>query len=250
MKIIDIFWTGGLDSTYRILELILIRKKKTQPHYIIDSSRPSTFYEMQAMEKIRSLLNTKAPDARELLLPINLTHKADIKENKEITGWYENLQNRLRIGIQYEWLSRFAHENSLKEIELCFVRHPEGRESDLFKAISSSIQGTGHDCRFESFKNPDLKLFKNFRLPTFHLTKLELRNRSSEYGFQDLLNLTWFCHTPTKNGSVCGLCRPCQYVRDSGFGSEFRFNSDLFHNRIKRKVKEIARALYRAFNPN
>jgi len=28
MQYINILWTGGLDSTYRVLELILIKKRK------------------------------------------------------------------------------------------------------------------------------------------------------------------------------------------------------------------------------
>ena len=51
MQSIDIFWTGGMDSTYRVLELILIEEKKVCPHYIIDLSRASTLYEIKAIEK-------------------------------------------------------------------------------------------------------------------------------------------------------------------------------------------------------
>ena len=246
MESIDIFWTGGLDSTYRVIELVLIFKKRVKPYYIIDSSRPSTLHEMKAMENIRLKLRDRDPQLEKLLLPVNLILKADIKKNKEITAWYESLKSRLRIGVQYEWLSRFTYENDLSEIELCIERHPARKESDFFKLLLRNIRGTGHDCRVVNFEDQDLKLFRNCRFPVVHLTKVDIRKKALEYGFRNLLDLTWFCHKPTPDGSICGTCRPCQMVRESGFGNEFGFNSDSLNNRLKLKTKEIARKIYKA----
>ena len=44
-KPINLFWTGGWDSTYRLLYLLIVEKKYVQPYYIIDLTRKSEFIE-------------------------------------------------------------------------------------------------------------------------------------------------------------------------------------------------------------
>ena len=85
MQQTDIFWTGGLDSTYRVLELLLCKKRKVQPYYIIDPDRSSTLYELKAIEKIKSILNLRDSRTNETLLPLKLVSKTDIKKNEEIS---------------------------------------------------------------------------------------------------------------------------------------------------------------------
>ena len=248
MQSIDIFWTGGMDSTYRVLELILIEEKKVCPHYIIDLSRASTLYEIKAIEKIKSILNIRQPHTNEVLLPLNIVYKTDIKENEKITGWYKNIKKQLRIGIQYEWLARFAYQFKMNEIELCLERDPKGEESDFDKLLLGSFKGKGHECRLNvnGHADPNLLLFKNFRLPIFHLTKLDLYHQAHQYGFADLLQLTWFCHKPTSKGSICGICYPCQIFMRSGLKKFYKFDSDIMANRLKNKIKKTARAICRS----
>lgn len=51
MKVIKILWTGGWDSTFRIVELS--RKEVTIcPLYVIDNDRKSKNFEIKAMNKI------------------------------------------------------------------------------------------------------------------------------------------------------------------------------------------------------
>ena len=51
-----ILWTGGWDSTFRVIELS--RKNVViQPIYVLDSGRKSTDYELKAIDKIIQDLN-------------------------------------------------------------------------------------------------------------------------------------------------------------------------------------------------
>ena len=52
---INLFWTGGWDSTFRLLQLIIVFRKRVQPYYIIDTTRKSVQNEKQAINKIREL---------------------------------------------------------------------------------------------------------------------------------------------------------------------------------------------------
>ena len=54
-RIVHIFWTGGLDSTYMVGELSRI-ECVIQPHYII-TSRRTVENELQAISEITALLN-------------------------------------------------------------------------------------------------------------------------------------------------------------------------------------------------
>lgn len=51
-----ILWTGGWDSTFRVLDLVLNKKKNIQPYYILDERRASTEIEIATMEKIKEMM--------------------------------------------------------------------------------------------------------------------------------------------------------------------------------------------------
>lgn len=40
MQTHHLLWTGGWDSTFRVLQLLLCSRDAVQPHYIIDPERP------------------------------------------------------------------------------------------------------------------------------------------------------------------------------------------------------------------
>ena len=57
MRKINILWTGGLDSTYRILELSM-QDVTIQPYYLA-SVNPSTKYEIRAIEELTEIIKKK-----------------------------------------------------------------------------------------------------------------------------------------------------------------------------------------------
>lgn len=60
-----LLWTGGWDSTFRLLSLLLGEQREVQPYYIIDSLRyrPAVPAEREAMRLIRQRLLRCHPDA-------------------------------------------------------------------------------------------------------------------------------------------------------------------------------------------
>lgn len=83
-----LFWTGGWDSTFRLLQLLLEEKKEVQPHYIV-ISQPSTGKEIDTMLMIRHELYRLYPETRDLLKPIKFESEGQIKPNNDITDIYE-----------------------------------------------------------------------------------------------------------------------------------------------------------------
>ena len=78
MAATNLFWTGGWDSTFRVLQLLLLHKRSVQPYYVIDEDRRSTGMEIHTMIKIKDLLYNLHPDTRKLLLPIRFIDVHDI----------------------------------------------------------------------------------------------------------------------------------------------------------------------------
>ena len=58
-------------------------------------------------------------------------------------------------------------------------------------------------------------VFKDIILPVIKLTKKDEENISREKGWIDIMEKTWFCHSPI-NGEPCGLCGPCDDAMNTG----------------------------------
>src|SRR5690606_27828699 len=77
----------------------------------------------------------------------------------------------------------------------------------------------------------DMELFAAFRFPLVKLTKLEMAEIARDMAFEDLLELTWFCHQPTRVGSPCGRCNPCKYTIKNGLQRRVPAWNRRFHAR-------------------
>ena len=66
---INLLWTGGWDSTFRLLDLVLIKKKTVQPHYILDPDRLSTGMELKTMKDIKWVLFDKHQQTKRQIFP-------------------------------------------------------------------------------------------------------------------------------------------------------------------------------------
>jgi len=223
---IHLFWTGGWDSTFRLLDLVLIKNTAVQPYYVIDTQRRSFPLEIKAMANIKAAILDRKPKTSELLLPTNFTRLDDIPPNRRITEQYVRLSNIGHLGGQYEWLPRFADAANLHDLELCTVRGT-GFAFNMLKpnVVRESDGGTDYYRLKANLANPDLALFKYFRFPVFNLSKSDIRNLAIKNGLEDIMQQTWFCHSPLKNGSPCGNCTPCNVTIQGGFAGRFPLSS-------------------------
>jgi len=217
---INILWTGGWDSTYRVLELLLIENQTVHPYYIVDPERKSIANEIIAMTRIRDRIKAAFPAKTAELMPLEMFHLEAIQPDKEISEWFQHLRTKTHIGSQYEWLARFAKYNAT-ELEVCLTKLTPDTSELGGDYIYPLLRGKGHECRIEGpFPEPAIQLFTYFRFPTIHRTKADMRIIAEEQGFIDIMKLTWFCHKP-KNGLPCGQCRPCALAPLSGLEYTF-----------------------------
>src|SRR5690625_188135 len=94
----NVLWTGGWDSTFRVLDLIFNKKENVQPYYIIDEHRPSTSIELRTMDDIRKMIKLKDKIAAQRLKKLKTVDKIDIKNDYEITNAYSRLTHLSHLG--------------------------------------------------------------------------------------------------------------------------------------------------------
>ena len=209
-----LLWTGGWDSTLRLLWLVLREQRHVQPYYILDNQerRPAVAEERAAMEKIRRRLAERYPDAAVRLSDTIECRLVDIDADTETFRYYERCLATGFIGGQYEWLARYCAAHGIDAMELAIHRDDKAREllSELIDSSRTRLDDRHRgDSRYE--------LFRCFRFPLFDTTKREMRARAREAGFDEIMSLTWFCHRPRK-GQPCGTCNPCIYTIEEGLG--------------------------------
>ncbi len=221
MTAINIFWTAGLDSSFRVVELASSPGFVIQPWYITDPGRRSTPVELRRIQEMTALIR-RNPATQSELLDARVVALQDIAIDPEIRASFERINARQHIGKQYLWLASFL------------------RAQDLFAEVSSeaphhrigaAIQGEcklvplGVDVDRALAADPAASTEDGFRLfgrmlfplHQWGLTKADEMRLMQEWGYEDVFERTWFCHRPIL-GMPCGHCVPCQAAREEGFG--------------------------------
>lgn len=202
---VHLLWTGGWDSTFRLLQLLLVERRPVRPIYLIDPGRDSTLLEIRAMEAIRGGVLDRLDDP-ELLAPTEVHVRTQFRAPPELVRAHEDLARRVHVGDQYLWLAAAAESLNWQGVELAMERY-EGGPSPL-QCLIFDESGRLNDSR-------DAQLFRYWSFPVLHLTKAQMRDLAQEHGFLDLLLQRWFCFTPVA-GRACGLCRPCRLAHREG----------------------------------
>jgi hypothetical protein len=237
-----LLWTAGWDSTFRLLVALLVRRKAVQPYYLIDPDRPSTPDELHAMQRITAAIADRHADAARLLRGPVVAKVTDLHPDPAVTGQFQRLRSRSHLGGQYDWLARFAGQQGLSELELAI--HRDDRAHAFLEPHVVRDDCGGDPCYRlrDDPPDPDLRLFARFRFPVFDKTKRDMQREAADFGFADLMELTWFCHVPTPDGRPCGRCNPCRYTIEEGLGRRVPLPGRLRYYR-GRLLKQIKRPL-------
>ena len=214
---VQLLWTGGWDSTFRLLQLLLLHRLPVVPHYLSDPSRPSTRQELAAMVRIAAHLHDTHPATRTLLQAPRIVALQDVPPDPESIAALRAIRSRVFIGDQYAWLPAYCRQSGIDDMELGvhvddkvqailrdFVtrfRHPAGYASKRVDAVHA---GT-----------PEHTLFRWFAFPLFDIDKRGIDDRACAEGWGPIMEMTWFCHTPV-NGMPCGTCAPCVFTIQEG----------------------------------
>lgn len=201
---VDLLWTGGWDSTFRLLQVLLVERRPVQPIYLLNPDRNGALHEVRAMEAVRRGVLPRLDDPS-ALRPTRIHVRDQFPPGPHLRSLHDAIAARQRIGTQYVWLAAAAQALHWEEVELCVEQHADGQ------GLTPYLRGPdGGPSRL-----PGAELFGAFTFPVLHLTKGDMRELARSAGFLDLLLLRWFCHDPLA-GRPCGRCRPCQLAAWDG----------------------------------
>lgn len=194
---VHVLWSGGFDSTFRVLQL-LIKGKQVQPIYAVDTPDWS--------KRIRE---TAARKAIRHQLPLNLSRRlaSDLIVPMEDVLWQkERKLFSQTFGPAYSpqlpWL--IATVDAIKKpTEMLLVQ-------DDFTTRQPAQLAILHQ--------------HGIKLPLSQFTKADLYHLAEQLGFSSLLDLTWSCDADYggTSGRPCGKCDSCkeriipQEARDYG----------------------------------
>ncbi len=234
--ITHLLWTGGWDSTFRLLQVVWEKKQAVQPYYLIDPDRPSLSYELRAMYKIKAVIEAERPFSANLIQPTRFWALGDLPVNQTITEQYRRMNTFSEMGIQYEWLARLAVGSEASRLELGLQGHDNGMTYWQTKLRENLLpaSGEGDVYRLKDQPDPsDLLMFKQFRFPVLKFTKRDMAQWAVEQQCDHILAMTWFCHRPLR-GIPCGLCNPCRIVVNDDMAHRLPFIS-----KVRYHVKQL-----------
>lgn len=214
---VNLLWTGGWDSTFRLLQLLLLQRVPVVPYYLEDPARASTQTELQTMVRIADHLCGTYPHVRALLRPLRIASVAAVAEDAEVEKALRRIRKRSYIGSQYAWLPAFCKQNGISDIELCV--HVDDKVQALLTPYAVEFD---HPAGYRSVRahpasagSAEFELFRYFSFPLFRIDKVEMGRQAEAQGWGAIMDMTWFCHTPVR-GRPCGLCAPCVYTIEEG----------------------------------
>ena len=250
---VNVFWTGGFDSSYRVLELSK-NKVIIQPYYLSDN-RKSEKNELNAIAEITEDIK-KHPDTKSTLLPLIIYKTSDVNPDEEISRSHYNLRKFAPLGSQYDWLARFAKEKKIHGLELGIEKSTSSTVLAVINKLGSiKLISNGKISYYVIDKensNPDLyNVLGQFHYPynLYNMTKIKTLAEYKKLGFEDSINKTWFCHTPINN-LPCGICNPCKSVITEGMESRLP-KSSLTRYKYHRfyELKRIVLKIFNKINP-
>ena len=216
-----LYWTGGYDSTFRLIEMLVDENKIVQPIYValvLDNDcqteesctklwlRRNRKEEYTAMESIVAKIKEKYPHLEERLLKTIIVdeHITDdtFNFNYEKLFYSKNLWPKKRKTHQYLFLSKYAYYHK-KAIDIGVLGIHE--KSLLAKFLKKKLIKTD-DNFIIKIKNHPLTYL---RFPLFGRSKEDLLEKAKVNGYDDILKLTWSCWFP-KDGKPCEKCPMCK----------------------------------------
>lgn len=218
---VHLLWTGGWDSTFQLLRLLLVHRVPVRPIYLIDDGRGSLQVELRTMDRIRARLAELHPHTRELMLPTLYARVSELPNDIEVDHAFQRLLTRCPLGSQYVWIAKFLRQQGLRDVELGAEKTRNGAGALLTDLGVPGTSAAGYPVHRIVPADPsdtDVQIvFGAYALPLFVISKQEMAQEVDERGWRPVMYETWFCHHPAGT-EPCGICNPCQGVIKAGLG--------------------------------
>lgn len=208
---VKILWTGGWDSTFRMIQLAS-SGAVIQPYYVIDTNRRSSLTELKQIHRIREELSARYNHCS--IEDVNLIEIGTIKVDDKFKDAHKRLLKDSFLGTQYVWLAALAEQ--VKDLELS-IHKDDKAEYFASKSLDKNLQSADENI-----------IFGNLKYPILNYTKLEMENEARSLGDLDILYKSWFCFDPINN-TPCGACNPCRYTIEEGMSKRFTTRGKIYN---------------------
>lgn len=191
---IHLAWTGGFDSTFRLIGALESGESVT-PHYLISyvDGRQSTGQEVETMRSLHAELTRRYPDQLKPMV------WGEVSEHPEsVMSAFASLNRRLRygdrLGNQYQELACYAMANGI-DLEVC--AEPGGRMYNYLRNCAPT--------------EAESAALSRLSWPVIDLGKLSMVEMLAARGLDHLLHASWSCWYPRVGTMIpCGVCEPCR----------------------------------------
>lgn len=213
-----VFWTGGYDSTWRIVQALLIEGLWVVPIYLsgtIDNycvnahKRRSQEFELAAMQAIRKEMLRCFPSAGAKLRELVVVPEVHL--GKEVVNCMFKLKAQgmvRRRRCQYGTMAQLTHDIATP-VDVSVV------EGDfLWATLREHLEQADHEWFISSRsleQKPELAIFKWLRFPLAEYSKESILQEAKQKGYDQILQMTWTCWYPRRNGEQCGKCGMCKH---------------------------------------
>lgn len=249
MKKINLLWTGGWDSTFRLCQLSF-KDVEIQPVYccVTDAhDRTNSEKEIEAQKKILPLILQKPQTKAVIHTPVRLTQN-DLPQDEELDAAYQNWYACGKIPGQLRFLAKLPL--LYPDLEYCIegptlkrrkAGYKIGKTHQFllehgfrikFNADGSTILNTDH-------ADPELRLlFGRFTYPILGITETDMLPIIKQWGYEDIFSQTWTCDFG--NDEPCGVCHNCETKWASGLTHFFDDKPEAVRNHaIKLQLEEL-----------
>lgn len=217
---VHLLWTGGWDSTFQLLRLLLVHRQPVRPIYLVDEKRGSREVELRTMNRIRERLGELYPGTRRLMLPTLYAPVSELQPDPEIEGAFDRLERKWAIGTQYTWLAKFCRQRGLGDVEIGFEKDRHGAGALLLDIVVEGSSAAGYAVHRlpPQEQHTDVgTVFGAYIFPLFDISKREMVREVDARGWRAIMLETWFCHRPVGT-EPCSRCHPCLNVIAAGLG--------------------------------
>jgi 7-cyano-7-deazaguanine synthase len=209
-KVKNVLWTGGWDSTFRMIQLFN-RGIWLQPIYVIDKNRPSTTKEIETIKILTIKIEERFSESKGKILPLKLIKREDISVNLYLKIIFKIIKRRRQIAKQYYWLACLAKKHKGLEVGIHKCDYVQIINLEDLIEIKENDNHTNWALNRNKVDFFRRQIFKNLKFPLMTISKVEMKEYAEENDFIDIMNLTWFCHGSTIK--PCKKCIPCnQYI--------------------------------------
>ena len=212
-----LFWSGGLSSTFRLCQLLLIEEKPVQTIYLNinnNTNKIQNEMEIRAIKNIRKTIIKDYPILKTRFPPTLYVNR--IKRDTNITNKFKFLHtefgyfNNIDIDFDiYEKIARFSYSYKYP-IELTIDKD----EYNMNQALSRYLEDSNfvkHKKIKENIpiKHNYLHIFDKCLFTISHFTKEDLKRLSINSNYYYILNMTWSCENPSLDKFKCNNCSKC-----------------------------------------